>query len=89
MNSWIPGMKPKGLDEIVKCDKAHIVLVSAWREPYCISSTRQQPVPIALHDRQTYDTFCCSPNFKRCPYYRPSIITLLIKGGKLAPPTDA
>ena len=66
------------LDETVKCDKSHLRLIKAWYEPYCISSTREEPVAVAATDPETYsidDEECmrCMACVRVCPTNAKSI----------------
>lgn len=67
----------------VKCDKAHLRLIIVWYEPYCISGSREEPVPVAVRDRENWDNYCCSAKFRQCPFYHGRLFRRRIE-----PPAD-
>jgi hypothetical protein len=76
------------LAERIKCDKAHLRQIFAWQEPYCISSSRKKPVAVANENLEIYGKYCCSDDFRECPFYKPGLLTRIEKGDRIPAPAD-
>ena len=53
-----------------QCPRIHLRQVYGFDEPYCISKSREKPVPVNVEEKGRMNEYCKSSDFKKCPMYR-------------------